>query len=319
MNIAFFTEGGFTGKMTRDNPNRRTEICWYAALDATHHPIWLLSQLQQTAGNYDLGIAIIPKKNINKLSQFPLVENMRRLCKRIAFLQEGPHWFFQDYTLPEQIWYFNTLNEMDFLLCHNEIDVKYYHGLTGKRCYTMPSLMLTDGLKTAVQQEDIVMIGGNMCSWYGGFDSYIVARSMELPIHIPTMGRKIDGEEQLPSLQHLPYMTWKQWITALSEVKYGIHLMRTHAAGTFALNCSWLGIPCIGYRGLDTQELLHEHTTVELGDLERAKELALKLKTDTEFYDMCSKETKENYDAYYAENHFMEHMKHVFETERIGE
>ena len=34
-------------------------------------------------------------------------------------------------------------------------------------------------------------------------------------------------------------------------------MMRTHAAGTFALNCSYLGIPCIGYKGLDTQSTLH--------------------------------------------------------------
>ena len=36
------------------------------------------------------------------------------------------------------------------------------------------------------------------------------------------------------------------WIYELSKHKYGIQL-GTAAAGTFNLNCSYLGIPCIGY------------------------------------------------------------------------
>jgi hypothetical protein len=56
--------------------------------------------------------------------------------------------------------------------------------------------------------------------------------------------------------------------------------MPTHAAGTFALNCAYHGIPCIGYEGLDTQELCFPHLTVEMGNLNKAKQLAEKLKID---------------------------------------
>lgn len=309
--IAFFTEAGFTGKVNRDHPNRRTEICWYAALDVTHHPIWTLKEVHET---YDLGICIIPKKNTEKLSLFPLVENMRRICTKIAVMQEGPQTYFQDYPLAIQIWYFNTLQEMDFLLCHNKIDVRYYEGLTGKSCYTMPSLMLTDGLKIASEKKDTVMIGGNMVSWYGGFDSYITAKKMNIPIYAPSMGRKIVGESHL-DLTHLPYMNWTEWITALSEMKYAIHLMRTHAAGTFALNCSFLGIPCIGYKGLDTQQILHPECTVELGDLDEAKYLATKLKEDEVFYRICEIRTKHLYKVNYSEEVFLEHMNEIFKKE----
>ena len=37
---------------------------------------------------------------------------------------------------------------------------------------------------------DATMIGGNMVSWYGGFDSYMVAREIGNPIVAPSMGRK---------------------------------------------------------------------------------------------------------------------------------
>tara|TARA_R110001632_G_scaffold54921_5_gene134548 strand:- start:3209 stop:3541 length:333 start_codon:yes stop_codon:yes gene_type:complete len=99
-------------------------------------------------------------------------------------------------------------------------------------------------------------------------------------------------------------MNWKEWMFSLNKFKYGIHLMRTHAAGTFALNCSYLGIPCIGYKGLDTQEILHPNLSIEIGDLISAKKLAQKLKNDLEFYQEQSILTKKLYKEKYHENIF---------------
>ena len=120
------------------------------------------------------------------------------------------------------------------------------------------------------------------------------------------MGRKIEGEEEMDNLNHLPYMNWVEWIKTLNKFKYGVHMMRTHAAGTFALNCAYLGIPCIGYKGLDTQEICHPDLTVELGDLFKAKQLLTMLKTDKEYYKHCSKVAKFNYWQYYNEKQFLE-------------
>ena len=110
------------------------------------------------------------------------------------------------------------------------------------------------------------------------------------------MGRRQPGEEQL--IEHLPYMNWKQWIHKLNEFKYGVHLMRTHAAGTFALNCAYLGIPCIGYEGLDTQRILHPNLTVKDGDLDTARKLIEKLYNDEEFLILCSQQAREMYSKY---------------------
>ena len=263
MKIAFFTEGGYQGKVPRNHPNMRTELAWMCALNADH---WNINQPPNQ--QYDLGIVIIPKKNpqfdLNKLKQY---------CDKITVMQEGPNWYWQDYPLNQQIWYFNTIQEADFMFVHNESDKKYYEGLTGKECKILPSLMIEDSVTNLPQIErKNTIIGGNFCSWYGGFDSYITAQEAECPIYIPSMGRKIDGEENMPELNHLPYMNWVEWIKTLNTFKYGVHMMRTHAAGTFALNCAYLGIPCIGYEGLDTQEKCHPNLTVKLGDLASAKE-----------------------------------------------
>jgi len=118
------------------------------------------------------------------------------------------------------------------------------------------------------------------------------------------MGRKIEGEEQMPNLNHLPFMDWLSWIKNLNNFKYGVHLMRTHAAGTFALNCAYLGIPCIGYEGLDTQEKCHPNLTVKLGDLVTAKKKLTLLKNDEHFYTECSTTSKLNYNKYFHEDKF---------------
>ena len=297
MEIAFFTEGNYQGKVFRDNLNMRTDLAWICSLEADH---WNINQSPNQ--QYDLGIVIIPKKDpqfdLNKLKQY---------CNTIAVMQEGPNWYWQDYPLQQQIWYFNTIQEADFMFVHNESDKKYYKGLTGKECKILPSLMIEDSIKDLPQVErNNIMIGGNFCSWYSGFDSYIIAQEADCPIYIPSMGRKIEGEEQMHNLNHLPYMNWVDWIKMLNNFKYGVHLMRTHAAGTFALNCAYLGIPCIGYEGLDTQEKCHPDLTVKLGDLATAKEKLILLKTDNNFYNKCSNIAKQNYKNNYQELIFLD-------------
>ena len=68
MRIGIFTEGGFQGKISRDNPNMRTDLAWWCALDGTHHPLPTLHELPDNL--YDFGIMILPKKKktIIKLS-----------------------------------------------------------------------------------------------------------------------------------------------------------------------------------------------------------------------------------------------------------
>jgi len=294
MEIAFFTEGNWGGKVSRNHPNMRTEIAWMCMLEADH---WNINVSPDK--KYDLGIIIIPKKN----PEFD-INVIRSYCDKVAVMQEGPHWFFQDYSLEKQAWYFNTLIESDIIFVHNRSDKVYYQGLTDhKDVRIMKSLMIEDAVGEIDEVErDGVIIGGNFVNWYGGFDSYIVAQEITDTVYAPSMGRKQNGEESL--VTHLPYMNWKQWIHKLNEFKIGIHLMRTHAAGTFALNCAYLGIPCIGYKGLDTQEMCHPSLTIDIGDIKEAKNLAKELRNDQEFYLYCSNLAKDNYKLLFHENKF---------------
>jgi len=302
MKIAFFTEMPFNGKVPRTQPNMRTEFAWMVGLDADH---FNLNDTPDTT-DYDLGIVITPKNSPEKVN----LERLKLFCKKIGVMQEGPFWFYQDYPLANQVNYYNNLIAADIIFAHNEQDRKYYKGLTNHPdVRVLQSLMISDAIgELPTEDRSGIMIGGNMVSWYGGFDSFMLASSVTDEIYQPQMGRKQSGESDL-GINQLPYLQWNEWVKELNKRKLGIHMMRTHAAGTFALNCSFLGLPCIGYEELDTQRILHPNLSVENGDLETARELVNKLWNDLDFYEENRILTKELYNKHYTEAVFKKNFK----------
>ena len=307
MKIAFFSEAGYQGKVSRDNPNMRTDVAWVCALNATHHPIPTIHELPDNS--YDVGIMILPK-NRKPLLNYPLLEQYKRVCNKVTIMQESYYNYWQDSSIEEQIWYFNFITEMDLIFCHNDVDLKYYNGLTNVRTELLPSVMITDGLVKRSEWGDGVIIGGNFVWAYGGFDSYQVATEITDDVTAVTTGRMKPEEEGV--LKHIPWVLWKEWINILSQFNVGVQL-GTASAGTFNLNCSFHGIPCIGYSNVNTQKTLHPSTTVDVGDIGGAREIARKLKDD-KFYEKCMKETEENYEKYYSEKRFIEHTTKIIES-----
>jgi hypothetical protein len=98
---------------------------------------------------------------------------------------------------------------------------------------------------------------------------------------------------------------WLQWMYELSKHKYGVQL-GTAAAGTFNLNCAYLGIPCIAYDNVNTQKYLHPNLSVPDGNIKRARELATRLANDVGFYTECSENAKSNFKNLYSEEIFLD-------------
>ena len=258
---------------------------------------------------YDIGVMILPK-NRQPLLEYPLLEQYKRVCKKVTIMQESYYNYWQDSEIIEQIWYFNFITQMDLIFCHNDVDLTYYNGLTNVRTELLPSVMITDDIVPRSEWSDAVIIGGNFVWAYGGFDSYQVARELTDDVHAVTTGRMKKEEEQV--LKHIPWVLWKDWINILSQFNVGVQL-GTASAGTFNLNCSFHGIPCIGYSNVNTQKILHPSTTVEVGDIGGAKEVARKLK-NKKFYDSCMEETLENYKKYYTEDKFLDHTLRIMSS-----
>ena len=316
MKVAFLTELTFQGKVLSDNVNMRTEFAWMHALDADHFNIVLFEQIR----DYDHVFIIFPKGSVflnsigsklveDKNPTSPLIRSniiikLKENNKKVHFVQEGPHWLWNDYEIYDQVYYYNMIAACDSIFCHNEHDTVYYKGMfPNKPVNAIHTLMIHDLIKniTSVKEEKTI-IGGNMARWYGGFESYIVAQEFELPIWGQTSHAIRDGEEQI--INHLPRISWIDWMKQLSSFKYAVHLMPTVAAGTFSLNCAYFGIPCIGNINVDTQQLCHPYLSVDEHDVEKARNLANKLISDKDFYILCSNTAKENYKKFYNKEMF---------------
>ncbi len=324
MKIAFLTEMDFGGKIPPSHPNARTEFAWMNALDATHFNIRKIENVKE----YDIVFIILPKGEtylnavgvtisqnqnpIKDILKLPLIDILKKQnCKKIYFIQEGPTWLFNDYDMEDQINFYNLLSNFDGIFAHNKFDSKFYKGLLpDKKVEVIPSLLIEDLIQEIKPNpEDKVIIGGNFARWYGGFQSYIIAQSFNLPIWAQDSHCKRIGEDQLPNLSHLPRLIWVDWMKTLSTFKYAVHLMPTVAAGTFSLNCAYFGIPCIGNENVDTQINLHPLTSVSSENVEEARKLALKLSTDKGFYNECSQVSKSQYTSLYKKEKWLTNIK----------
>lgn len=322
MKIVFLTELPFNGKTVSTYPNMRTEFAWMYALDADHFNITLFDKIN----DYDHVFIIFPKGAVYlnsvgaKLSneQNPIsgilrsnfIDTLKKNNKKVHFIQEGPHWLWNDYEIYDQVYYYNMIAACDSIFCHNEHDTVYYKGMfQNKPVNAIHTLMIHNLIKDITPtKEDKTIIGGNMARWYGGFESYIVASEFNNQVFAQESHAKRDNENLVGGIIHLPRMSWVDWMKNLSTFKYAVHLMPTIAAGTFALNCAYLGIPCIGNREVDTQKLCHSNLSVDVNDVQRAVELAKQLKEDKLFYEECSYQAKKNYQLFYSIDSWKERM-----------
>jgi hypothetical protein len=321
MRVAFLTEMGFEGKVQADHSNMRTEFAWMHALDADHRHLYHFEEVQ----DYDHVFIIFPKGQINystigvKLSDIPNPHSqllasdwllkLKANNKKVYYVQEGPHWMYNELEIADQIHFYNMLASVDGIFAHNYEDQKYYLGLVpNKIVTTIPTLMIEDSIKDVEwKPEDKAIIGGNFARWYGGFESYVIAQEFQVPTWGQTSHAMKALEDQM--IFHLPRVMWTDWIKQLSTFKYAVHLMPTVAAGTFALNCAYLGIPCIGNNKVDTQKICHPRLSVNVEDLKTARHLAKQLKEDKSFYDECSRMAKQSYKEYYSLDFWKDSIK----------
>jgi len=325
MKTAFLTEMRFEGKIQSHYSNMRTEFAWMCALNAEHIHI---HRYKEVSG-YDHVFVIFPKgvvylnsfavkmsndKNpVSELVRSNFVDTLKQNNGKVHFIQEGPHWLWNDYEVYDQIYYYNMIASCDSIFCHNEHDTVYYKGLfQNKPVHAIHTLMIHDLIKDITHTKDNkTIIGGNMARWYGGFESYIVATEFKTDIFAQDSHAKRDNEAMLSGIKHFPRMSWFDWMRNISTFKYAVHLMPTIAAGTFALNCAYFGIPCIGNREVDTQKLCHSNLSVDVHDVQYAVELAKKLRDDKDFYEDCSYQAKKNYDLFYGINDWKDRMKKI--------
>jgi hypothetical protein len=238
---------------------------------------------------------------------------LRDMKKPFGIMQEGPNNLWQDWPPNYQIIYLAILKELaTVVFCHNELDTYFFRGLTNKPVMVFPTTHHVKRMKELILpvkgKDENVFLGGTLCRWYNGTVSYLVGNVPGIKtIGVPSMGRLHSNEKEIMEkadsrIMYFPYMTWEEYLKVLTEFKYGIHLMPNSAAGSFSLNCAILGIPCIGNIKEDVQRICFPETSINVEDVQKAKELFARLKEDEEFYNRVRETALKNVDLFDIDN-----------------
>lgn len=302
------SEMGFEGIFPPDYPHLRVLETQLKFLDAYHYPInKLLTENKTYDGNllYNIGKGGFDKPYIKFLYEnHPnTVEQLQQRFTKVYIYQDGEVGWWNQVDVRLQVWWYNQLQSADGICVPNETDVSFYKGLfPDSDIKVLRSVMTDEGLDKSKfkPQENRAILNGPLTIEYNGFSQLILAHNTGMEIDIPPMGESRmpkDSWDMAPNLgvNYLPYMSWVEWMYNLSRYKIGYMLTPAMASGSFALNCAYLGIPCIGNIKADTQRILFPDLSIDTFDNKKALELTLRLTNDLDFYKNVSTKAKEIY------------------------
>ena len=309
MNIKYATsEMGFEGYFPVNYPNLRVLETQLLYLEAYHLPIHkILNDGKTYKGSilYNIGKGGFEKPYISDLyhNYHNVVSLLQEKFDEIYIYQDGEIGWWNQVDTRLQAWWYNQLRAANGILVPNSTDIPFYKGLfPDKEIKVIRSVMTDEGLdKTKFKpQENRTIVTGPLTKEYNGFSQVLIAHNADMPIDIPPMGESRmpkDSWEMAPNLgiNYLNYMSWVDWMYNLSRYKIGYMMSAATASGSFALNCAYLGIPCIGDKRADTQSILFPDLAIDVFDNKKALDLTLKLKKDLDFYIEVSNKAKRLY------------------------
>ncbi len=311
MNIKYSTsEMGFEGYFPVNYPNLRVLETQLLYLEAYHLPIQnILTENKQYESDllYNIGKGGFEKPYISHLynNYHNVVSLLKEKFKRVYIYQDGEIGWWNQTDVKLQTWWYNQLSSSDGILVPNSTDISFYKGLfPDKKIKVIRSVMTDEGLdKTKFKpKEDRTIVTGPLTREYNGFSQLLLAHNLDMPVDIPPMGESRmpkDSWEMADNLgiNYLQYMSWVDWMYNLSRYKVGYMMSTATASGSFALNCAYLGIPCIGDKRADTQSILFPDLAIDVFDNKKALDLTLKLKNDLVFYNEVSTKAKQIYNS----------------------
>lgn len=288
-------------KIDKDEMNIGVLGVQMGGLKAAHIPLRMIVDEPSLLEPYDICIFIYPKSIPQALTMVPL---MKRYCK-VVLNQEGPRDFWYDWKPYQQKYMLDAFRECDMFFANNQPDLEFFKAFMEDKVVLSPVSFNAKFVEdnSSLDRENNVLVGGNMCKWYGGLSSYRIAASSGFPVHFPTMGRYRAGEENLSKNSlYLPFMDSQQWNYFVSTHKYVVHVMGEIGGGNLVLTASALGIPCIGNREWDTQATCQPGLAIDKWNLPRGIELMQRLIKDDYFYKTCSEFAKKQAYKYFEQD-----------------
>ena len=320
MDIKYSTsEMGFEGYFPVNYPNLRVLETQLLYLEAYHLPIQkIITEGKTYKGSllYNIGKGDFEKPYISDLyhNYHNIVGLLQEKFEGVYIYQDGEIGWWNQVDTRLQAWWYNQLRAASGILVPNSTDVSFYKGLfPDKEIKVIRSVMTDEGLDKSKfkPKENRTLITGPLTREYNGFSQLLLAHNLDMPVDIPPMGESRmpkDSWEMADNLgvNYLEYMTWAEWMYNLSRYKIGYMMSSATASGSFALNCAYLGIPCIGDKRADTQSILFPDLAVDVFDNEKALELTRKLRDDLDFYIEVSNKAKRLYKQEFTKEKMLE-------------
>ena len=325
MDIKYSTsEMGFEGYFPVNYPNLRVLETQLLYLEAYHLPIQkIITEGKTYKGSllYNIGKGDFEKPYISDLyhNYHNIVGLLQEKFEGVYIYQDGEIGWWNQVDTRLQAWWYNQLRAASGILVPNSTDVSFYKGLfPDKEIKVIRSVMTDEGLDKSKfkPKENRTLITGPLTREYNGFSQLLLAHNLDMPVDIPPMGESRmpkDSWEMADNLgvNYLQYMTWAEWMYNLSRYKIGYMMSSATASGSFALNCAYLGIPCIGYDDINTQKDLFPDLSIKRGDIQHARRLANNLVQNDDFYNRVSTKAKELYNELYKEDKFLEKWEKI--------
>lgn len=323
MNIKYSTsELDFKGLYPVNYEHLRVLETQLLFLGAYHLPLLEIFQSNQKYDGdllFNIGKGGFDKPYIKFIYENDIINHLKQKFTKVYIYQDGEVGWWNQVDVKLQIWWYNQLQQADGILAPNSTDVNFYKGLfPNSDIRVLRSVMTDEGLdKTQFKpKSNKVIINGPLTAEYNGFSQIITAHNSGMKIDIPPMGQSRmpkDSWDMAANLgvNYLPYMSWIDWMYNLSQYKIGYMLVPAMASGSFALNCAYLGIPCIGNKNADTQRLLFPDLSIDVYDNKSAVELTRKLVDDLDFYKKVSTKAREIYSKEFTKEKMIEVLNEV--------
>lgn len=310
----FVTELPFNGKI--NTTNLRTLETWIKVLDAIH--INIVSALNTEESFGGTCWLLIPKgveilKFLTSTNK-DLISHLKNKFNKVYCIHEGEIGRWNSFDVRTQVWLYNQFQRSDKIYVSNLEDIKYIKGMfPNKIAGIIRTIMIDEFLDKSkfLPKEEKTIISGPLTEEYWGLSQIIVAKNFGCDIEIPPMGQTRmphDSYQMQDALgvKYIDYMSWDYWMYNLSKYKYATMMMYAVAAGSFALNCAYHSLPCIGDRRADTQRLLYPDISVDYYDVQQASEIAKKLKNDKIFYKDISQKSNELFKQHFSVKNFLD-------------
>jgi len=278
MKILWISDINFEGYIPLSTQVNRPPLTWVQTLGAYHIHHTKVNTLKE---KFDIAIIASLHENIN-ISTINLYD-IKKIANKIGIQQESHHRnYLTAKGIIDSVYFIFLYQNCDFILTHNDIDLKYFSSLFNKPAFNHPQLMELD-ISVYDKKEEIIL-PGNLDFRYGNFDNYLIGLETNLAMNVIKMHTYREEESHLENIIHHPYESdYLKFNKLIGSNKYALYLIPYPLGGSFPIQCAMMKTPCLSWNTSDTALDLYPELAVPYGDFNLIKKQLNKLINEPDY------------------------------------